>query len=272
MEKTPFTIIKLKLDRSLSQLNELLDKMRQWGNENSIKLKAEFLDQRLGFEVKVENFENPLIFEEWSILIGEFLHNLRSSLDNLAFSLARIKKSLPENPSQIYFPIFMTEMEFNQRAKTKLLRHFTDEIGTLITILQPFQRAKPEIAGNPQSDCLAILHQFSNSDKHRNPAILLMIPEGTLMHSQSIAFYSEDDAALNVPPQVEIFVDSLKSGLVLMRHKTNKPIKEVSGNMNLSAKMYIELPNGEKAEIEILLRKLHYYTNLIAEQFRRFFV
>lgn len=262
--------VDLKLARAFIQANELCDQIEKWSSQNKIKFKCELRENRLGYKIVVADFESPELLEEWGILIGEYMHNLRSSLDNLAYALARTKQDPPENPNKISFPIFQDETEYNKKTKAILHQQLPLDAANLIEKLQPFQRANPDVEGEPHTDALVLLQWFNNVDKHRIPTVLLVVPSGQIQNSTTVEFYTEEDAALNVPPQVEIFGYPLKQNSVLLEHKTNTPIKKVSGNFNYGAKVSIQGLNGIDS-VDVVVKQLHYYTTLIVEQFRIFF-
>jgi len=262
--------VDLKLARAKTQANELCDQIEKWRLQNPIKMKSELLEERFGYQIIVTDFEESTKLEEWGILIGEFMHNLRSSLDNLAFALARLKEDPPSHPNQISFPIFQEEVEFVKKSKSKISQQLSANAADMIEKIQPFQRLNPNIDGEPHTDPLVLLQWFNNIDKHRIPTVLLMSPTGEIQKSVTVEFYSAEDAALNVPPQVEFFGYPIKTGAILMKHKTNKPISKVNGEFSLGANVSVQGLNGIES-VEPLVRQLHYYTALIVDQFRVYF-
>jgi hypothetical protein len=106
---------------------------------------------------------------EWSLLIGDCVQNLRSSLDHLAFQLARLTTRVP--PPGTEFPIFRSGPKFRKRDKKGLpargsgwykVRAFPRSAQTICERLQPYHgRAWPE------TRLLWQLHELSIVDKHR---------------------------------------------------------------------------------------------------------
>jgi len=262
--------VDLKLARAHAQANELCAQIEKWRLQNPIKMKSELFEDRLGYQIIVTDFEESTKLEEWGILIGEFMHNLRSSLDNLAFALARLKEDPPSNPNQISFPIFQEKAEFVKKSKAKISQQLPANAADMIEKIQPFQRLNPNVDGEPNTDALVLLQWFNNIDKHRIPTVLLMVPTGDILKTATIEFYTAEDAALNVPPQVEFFGYPIKKGAILMQHKTNKPICKVNGEFTLGANVSVQGLNSIDS-VEPLVKQLHYYTSLIVDQFRVFF-
>jgi hypothetical protein len=98
-------------------------------------------------------FEEPRL----GIILGDFMHNLRSALDYIVAALVR------ENPGALIrrqqFPIFDDHANYANGAPGMLsgVIHGRD----IIESLQPFKRTPPH------DDPLFILNHFSNADKHR---------------------------------------------------------------------------------------------------------
>jgi hypothetical protein len=102
---------------------------------------------------------------EWGVLIGEFIHNLRSSLDHLAYALCLAHTPGKTPPPATEFPIFWDENRFDDvksgggRYK---IRGMSWAMQCAIRDLQPCQRG-----GAAKSQSLWILQEMSNIDKHR---------------------------------------------------------------------------------------------------------
>ena len=89
----------------------------------------------------------------WGIRVGEFVHNLRSALDNIAWSLAITKDN------QVEFPIFIENKKSYQRKLEKL----REDVRAEIEALQPYNRPDGEDRRTP----LWVLHRMDNINKHR---------------------------------------------------------------------------------------------------------
>ena len=108
----------------------------------------------------------------FGIVLGDFVHNLSSLLDQLVFTL--IERNMGKPPDwETSFPIFTTEDQWSDEiAHTR--RHVgrrshdpfnriygvPSSAGTIIEQLQPYNRRKRE-------EPLARLHQLWNADKHK---------------------------------------------------------------------------------------------------------
>lgn len=104
--------------------------------------------------------DHPPVPLEWSVVIGEILYAMRSSLDHLAWQLVIANGREPDDKTE--FPIFQKVNGFNRSAPSKMAG-MSDEAKTVIADLQPF-RVDPE---HPTHSTLWKLHELGIVDKHR---------------------------------------------------------------------------------------------------------
>jgi hypothetical protein len=154
-----------KLDRAIEQLETVKD------------LCARFVETRpYGVQIGFEEAENCFVARfngrralpvQASIRVAEIVHNLRSALEHVAWSLAVANAEdpaellKPEIRNRITFPIAQSHSAFSQHT---LLDYLSDEATAAIETVQPFARRKPE---NIPTHPLLGLHELWNIDKHR---------------------------------------------------------------------------------------------------------
>lgn len=103
---------------------------------------------------------------ELRVLTGGFIHQVRSTLDNLAWALAM---TVSTNPGRVSFPICKSSNDFGDTPLVRLLA------GSLAAgVLEQFQ---PYV--NQNARCLFNLHKLWNVEKHRMPVVLPAIPSST---------------------------------------------------------------------------------------------
>ncbi len=161
---------KLKLDWASHHLNSLDAKVRDWRDGETHDYAVEF-DRESGKQrVKVKLSEPPP--DEFRLIIGDCLHNLRSALDNLIYELAVAYtgfKPLPEDRAKrLEFPIFGPKA-MSADACRKRIGCIHPDAQTIIKGLQPHNRGD-KFASHP----FWKLYQLSNMDKHRVPHITLL--------------------------------------------------------------------------------------------------
>lgn len=124
---------------------------------------------------------------DWSVIIGEVAHSLRSALDGLIYQLALLKTKTPMMDTIQQFPIFLVgrskrphtssggmpaQFEFPRSAKGRLIKqrrfgrsmisNLSPKHQALIEQLQPYKHG-----GGGRSNPLMLLKEFNNTDKHR---------------------------------------------------------------------------------------------------------
>ncbi len=260
--------VELKLSRAGQQAQALSASISSWGTQNPINADCTLLENRLGFRLILKEFQTPPPLDEWSLWLGECVHNLRSALDNLAFALARLRQDPPQRPNQIAFPIYEDRSKFQDRG-CQNIDQLPRAAADLIEKLQPFQRDGSPTLGTPDRDALVLLQALNNTDKHRVPTLVLIAPS-EITHEVGVTFYSDQDASVNVPPDTTVWAGPLSPGVVLLEWRTTKPIASVTGGVTAKAIVAIQR-NEISLPVGTTLRALHGYTMLVVSQFNQFF-
>jgi hypothetical protein len=137
----------------------------------------------------------------WSIILGEFLYDLRSALDHLVYDLSG---AMPHTEFPIYAEI---QRFFETRRKHK--RHgFTDRSGVyklrgisndpawfVIEKMQPYN------AENPKGTALWGLHELNNIDKHRTLHLCRRRPLYATLETDRPFTFSESE--VRIPESLE---------------------------------------------------------------------
>jgi hypothetical protein len=213
--------------------DELNKSIQAWIEQKPARGRAEFLPDRMGYRVILEEFTVQPERSRWGLLIGDCVHNLRSSLDNLCFALARLKQDPPARPHRLQFPVFTNAERFRQdRSVAETLEQLPVEVVEHIQLWQPFQRVDPSAI---KADALSLLTYLSNQDKHRIPQVVLVsVNQGA--HLAHLSFDSEEDAAAFIggPPDIQIFGGiPMEPGSVLMQVMGNRRIASSGGEVTV---------------------------------------
>lgn len=111
---------------------------------------------------------------EWGLVLGDILHNLRSALDHIAWSLVTAGKRPPETlnggeQNAVKFPICKIRSDFNEAIKPASQKRHPCLPGVVRSQIALIRRHQPYRAGERKAHLhpLALLQQFSNDDKHR---------------------------------------------------------------------------------------------------------
>jgi hypothetical protein len=152
-------------------------------DENVINLQAEidrFLD---GCEYPVIPDRNDKRLQEalkyyrelrvplrFSVLAGEIVHHLRSSLDHIVWTLTDSSYKTPKNESAIAFPIL------RERPITKdEITYFERKIGGVkhLWAIDLIKKLQPHEAPDPLDDPLLIVHDMDRLSKHRELPLVI---------------------------------------------------------------------------------------------------
>lgn len=151
----------LKFMRARQLVSELTSRIDTHAHLLPRLLDARLSDDRLSVTFLARRgIEAPV--EEWSLLVGDALHNYRSALDALTWELAHLDGHEPTEAMarRIYFPIYTDEADFNKAARTSLATIPKDLLARLWAV-QPFH-------AEPVEDGIAVvLHDLDIADKHR---------------------------------------------------------------------------------------------------------
>jgi hypothetical protein len=104
-----------------------------------------------------------------SVLTGEIIHHLRSGLDHVIWALALQRHAEPA--PHIGFPICLSEGKFRAAKKSGQISGISGSAQAIIESLQPYRNANWRTTAS--DDALRIIHDLSNTDKHRLLAVVV---------------------------------------------------------------------------------------------------
>lgn len=97
--------------------------------------------------------------QEWSVILGDCLHNFRAALDHLAWQIVSIHGTTTRHTE---FPIYARRAAYRSGVKTKVGNVGRKGIKAALEELQPYKRSKV-----PQMNALWLLQKLDVIDKHR---------------------------------------------------------------------------------------------------------
>lgn len=115
---------------------------------------------------------------ELSIVLGEFLYEMRAALDNCLYAAAVITsgENPPPGAERLEWPIRSDHSQWKSQASR--YQHLPDELIDVLEAIQPYN------AELPAWNCLAILHDLARVDRHRSPRPLALFLVRTEMRAQ----------------------------------------------------------------------------------------
>jgi hypothetical protein len=152
----------VKVVRAGSHLQVLRDENERIARDRLYTFRGEILDRGLVHLYRVQN--PPPADPQWSAIIGDCLHNLRSALDYLAWQLVLASGSTPT--SRTGFPIRHKRAD---RAAMAIDGLANATILKVVESLQPYH-------GLDVGTQLGRLHRLDIADKHRQLLVAAAVP------------------------------------------------------------------------------------------------
>lgn len=221
-----------RVQRANALSEQLSKSIDVWTSAQSFTPAPQIAPDRLSWELTVEVSEPPL--DDWSSLYGDAIHNLRSTLDNLAWGLTSASGREPTHPKRVAFPI--VDRSGAWKKQSQCIAELPAAARSAIRNIQPFQRRG--IDGTPHQDPLLLLKRLSNTDKHR-VAIGPLFNPTVVQASFAVEFQSEADAVAEAPPQIEVFGYPFTNRWMLHRQVTKHAIVNVVGACHIEAEAVV---------------------------------
>ena len=239
----------IKLERARKQLLEIYDFNKNLWKENKIQITPKLCVDKKGYEFYTNDFTDDNLLEEISLRIGEYIHNLRSTLDNLVFGFARIKTDPPIKPNKLSFPIFEDENDFINKTK-EIFNQIPDILKNEIIKYQPFSIRKNNPTPGNILYTLSIVQTLNNIDKHRVP-IILVANLNEIKFDGSFEFDNEDFT--NIIDEENGFCNFYKvlPNSKIFEFRTLEKIEKMNMNFDVSVDIAIDYPN-QNLNIDIL--------------------
>lgn len=226
----------LKWSRGNSHVSLLQSKFGEWHASAPVSIDAVLREDRLGIDL-VARVPKGIPKHEWSLDLGDALHNLRSAFDAVAWGMAHFKDSEPTRPKSVYFPICTDEKQWK-----KALRHWVSEIPPefqeRLRIMQPFTYMP-----TGGVSVLSMLHDLDIQDKHRE----ILTVSADLQGINLGGSFEYEDHDTQAVPRVDMRNDvKFGDGVVLGTIHAGGPIRMV-GQMILRPAMKVQLTYRETA-------------------------
>lgn len=204
----------LKWSRGNSHVAALQSKFGEWHASAPVSVDAVLREDRQGIDL-VARVPRGIPKHEWSLDLGDALHNLRSAFDAVAWGMAHFNDARPTRPKRVTFPICDDEQQWNEAIKA-WVGEIHPEFQERLRTLQPFTYALdgPTV--------LSVLHDLDIQDKHRD--ILTVSAD---LHGLNLGGSFEfEDHDVQAVPRVEMRPDvKFLDGAVLGTIHAGAPIR-----------------------------------------------
>ena len=158
---TTQTSAQRKFFRGVDQVRQLLADVEAFENQGAYVFRTE-VESRSTHEIRYRSFavEREAPPEDWPLLAGEAIQNLRAALDHMVYAASGGR-------SRTQFPIFTDPCEF-QVLGSRMLQGVPEPTTATIEEAQPYRSYPPD----PAQTMLEQLRMLSNLDKHRTLATI----------------------------------------------------------------------------------------------------
>lgn len=179
MVDAPFDSARLKVVRAyghMKALNREIDAaLRSQPNGVIGEIEAKSGDKVYRADMK---WQPP---REWGLLLGDFVHNIRSALDHMVWDLVVLNPDSADPDTKTEFPIYRdpTQYVLPHEAPRKLR-------GILPKALDLIEEAQPYHGANASRHPLWMLRQLDIADKHRT-----LLLTGSIAELRSFAHYGD---------------------------------------------------------------------------------
>jgi len=155
--------VRAKLARSQEHIQALKNEVRPWMDRRpySVVQKANADFTRYSVVIRINE---PPLFQRWSLIFADALHNLRNALDHLVYAIAchEAAANPPTKEGKLRFPITNRRANFDGELSRGSLGDISEPVRTAIELAQPYNRPHEKIP-----PLLAILRNLNNADKHK---------------------------------------------------------------------------------------------------------
>ena len=181
--------------------------------------------------------ELPLM---WSVQIGEILHNLRSSLDNIVYKLVELEGEKAPRIGMVGFPICSDSKEFEDKGR-KMIAGLTDKSAALVRSLQPYHR------GQADRHVLTMLNDLAKIDRHR--MVHLCVVEAKVKRLEVQPLKSKPGRVYSAPAGV------LKNGAEVLRlpPATTRADLKIDTRISFSVSIQEETVSGDLRDAGVIL-------------------
>lgn len=213
--------VRQKLNRAKSHLKTLVAEANKAEHPDFYRMDVQPDTEAGYYVVKIVSRGST---EEWPLILGDILYNLRSALDHIVWQLVIANGKKPGKLNQ--FPIAKDEAWFDSNVSRYLARVHGDAVEA-IRALQPFHvRDKGKRLLHP----LWLLSELENIDKHRLVHVFAFLANEASLHFDERFPFTEDD--------VEFFplIDGrIEDGAKIARVRSKRqPKMEMDSRLTLS--------------------------------------
>ncbi|MEV5068714.1 hypothetical protein MRBLMI12_000265 [Microbacterium sp. LMI12-1-1.1] len=177
----------LKWGHAVRMHQRLANDYNLWRGSLAAETRAEYSADRRTVTFFATIANQPPTYE-WSLSFGDIVHNYRSALDSLAWSMAHLdgKRPHPRHEKRIYFPLTRSRTEFDKLASTSLSSVPEDVLDRMQSV-QPYHGARV-------NDAIGLtLHDLDIQDKHRSAIEMRAVAADKTSYALKVSYETKAD-------------------------------------------------------------------------------
>ena len=196
--------IHAKLRRAKDQIGEITNESQGLCAEVAKAITREVCEDA-NKQVWIYRGETPNTPIEWSVILGEILYDLRSSLDHLVWQLVLANGQTPGRHNEF---LITTDHQSWQQTKGRALKGVSKRHEAMIGYLQPYTGGM-----NLPFDVsmLKILNDLGNTEKHRHLILGVLVSKGIEPLDSQL-----DDSSTRPPLRGSFMTGRIETGKVLL--------------------------------------------------------
>lgn len=236
----------LKWSRANTHVAALQSKFGEWHASAPVSVESVLREDRQGIDL-VARVPHGIPKHEWSLDLGDALHNFRSAFDAVAWGMAHFNDAEPARPQRVTFPICEDQKRWKDAVK-EWIGDISPEFQERLRIMQPFTYSPEGVT------VLSMLHDLDIQDKHRD--ILTVSAD---LHSVNLTgSFEYEDRETPVMPRMEMRPDiKFADGVVLGTIHAGGHIRMGSGDMILRPQVKVQLNyKGATYDVVPMLQQL----------------
>jgi hypothetical protein len=154
--------VQAKLQRAEEHSLAVRNDIKPWMATNPYKITREVNADATRYSLIAHLVGREPELQKWSLIVGDCLHNLRSALDHLVYTVAAHQsgKEPPPDEKNLMFVIADTSKNFSDSSWR--IQSLSQPVRKVIETVQPFNRRHSKLP-----PLLAVLRDLENTDKHK---------------------------------------------------------------------------------------------------------
>ncbi|MFJ3094639.1 hypothetical protein [Streptomyces hydrogenans] len=224
--------LQMKVVRAMQHYADLEARIRLWGASRPLTIEANVTEDRHRLELRLRVHTPPPVLE-WSLILGDCLHALRSALDACVWELAHRNGATPPAPRQLALPVCRKRSDWS-RARERNLQTVPEVFVDRIEMYQPYHAD-----GGPHA--LATLSDLDNCDKHRSSITVAARADQV---QQNLRVVMEENASS--PPEVTWHFVDIEDNALIGEITYAERIARVSSQLAAGIEIGIETEHGRQ--------------------------